>query len=337
MKNKFWLGLAFAVALNASLGLVIFAEDVKTNCIGDKTGKTNCVSPVVEEELIGAANLAVDTDEISFGRITKLGRRYSKVITISNNSDKTATARVEVVAYEDGIDQSLSASDWVAFAGGKRKFEIKPKNKLQLGVRLMVPSEVTGGTYYAKIKISSGDEDLDKYITVRADVVTDEYKYGGEITGQSIGFVNLGDKVSANVSLRNSGTAGFKAKYTVNYKSAFGLPEWKSLKEEYVDVLPGKEAEFSIEDKEAIGYGLFTVEQKISYIDAKGQAKEAVLSHVVVNLPWWSLVIVGGVIILIIAIAVVIKKHRRKVEEAEREKKARKSKKKVTIEVMEGE
>ena len=337
MKKTFWLGLAFAVAFSASVSLAAFAKEAKTNCIDDPTGMTNCGAQEDEQIASEKPALGVDADEVSFGRITELGRRYSKIVTISNNTEEKAVVRVETITYEEGMDESRSALDWVAFAGGKRKFEIKAGGELQLGVRLLVPGEVAGGTYYAKIKVSNGKDDQDKYVTVRADIATEDYKYGGEITGQSISFVNLNDKVSASVSLKNSGTAGFKAKYVVNYKNAFGLPEWKNLKEEYVEMLPGKELSFSVEDKEAIGYGLFTIEQKISYIDANGQAKEAVLSHAVVNLPWWSLAIAGGVIVLIIVIVVVVKARLKKAEQAERKEKAKKSKKKVTVEVEEDE
>ena len=337
MKKTFWLGLAFAVAFSAGVSLVAFAKEAETNCINDPTGMTNCGTQGDEQIVPEKSALGVDTDEVSFGRITELGRRYSKIVTISNNTEEKAIVRVETITYEEGMDESRSALDWVAFAGGKRKFEIKAGGKLQLGVYLMVPGEVAGGTYYAKIKVSNGKDGQDKYVTVRADIATEDYKYGGEITSQSISFVNLNDKISASASLKNSGTAGFKAKYVVNYKNTFGLPEWKSLKEEYIEMLPGKELSFSIEDREAIGYGLFTVEQKISYIDANSQAKEAVLSHAVVNLPWWSLAVAGGVIVLIIVIVVIMKTRRKKAEQAERKEKAKKSKKKVTVEVEEDE
>ena len=335
MKKTYWLGLAFGVVIGVSMGLTAFAEEAKTNCIGDESGKTNCVSPAIEEEPIGAAHLAVDVDEISFGRITELGRRYSKTITIRNNSSEKITINVEKVAYEEGIDESLSALDWVAFVGGKRKFEIRGKDKLQLGVRLIVPSGVVGGTYYAKIKISDGNEDLDKYVTVRADIVTEDYRYGGEIIGQSISFVNLSKKVSTRALLKNNGTAGIKVKYTVNYKNAFGLPEWKSLKEENIELLPGRELDLSVEGKDEVGYGFFTVEQKISYIDAEGQAKEAILSHAVINLPWWSLMIMGGALVLTIVLVIVVKRHRYKVEEAKKKDRTKKSKRKLFVEVVE--
>ena len=61
-----------------------------------------------------------------------------------------------------------------------------------------------------------------------------------------------------------------------------------------------------------IGYGVYTVEQRISYIDAEGKQKESILSHAVVNLPWWGLAIAGGVVVLIIVMIIVIKIHHKK-------------------------
>ena len=335
MKKTYWLSLVLAAALCVGVGSATFAEEAETNCIGDPTGMTNCGSEAVEEET-GPA-LAVDVEELSFGRITELGRRYSKNVVISNNSSEKMTVRVEAQTFTEGDEELQSAQDWVAFAGGKRKFDIKAGGKLQLGVRLMVPADIEGGTYYAKIKITNGDENLDKYVTVRADVVTEEYKYGGEISHQEVGFLNIGQKFSASAAVKNTGTAGFKATYTVNYKNAFGLPEWKTLKEEKREILPGKEESFSVDDKDEIGYGIFTVEQKISYVNAEGQAKEAILSHAVVNLPWWSFAILGGVILLIIVIVIIVKTRRKKIDQEEKAEKAKKSKKKTVVVKVEDE
>ena len=106
-------------------------------------------------------------------------------------------------------------------------------------------------------------------------------------------------------------------------------------------MLPGAEEVFEANKDvtPVVGYGIFTVEQKISYINSENRQIEAILSHAVINLPWWGIAAAGVLIVLIIVIVIVVKVRRKKAEDAEKaEKKAKKSKKKpVVIEVKEDE
>lgn len=350
MKKILWLGVALMIAFSASIGLTAFADEnnakcigdtsgrtkcgevePETNCIDDPTGQTNCTTTGASSE---PASLTVDETQVSYGNITEVGRSYTKYITLKNNTAAAMTVRLEATNFSD--NNELSATDWIAFAGGKRKYEIKANGSVQVGLRLMVPSDAKGGTYYSKVVINNGKEDEKLEVVVRADVANEDYKYGGEITGQNVGFFNLSDKITAEAKVKNTGTAGFSAHYLVQFKNAFGLSEWKQVKEETRDVIPGAEESFNVADEEAnIGYGVFTVEQRISYVDAEGKQKEAVLSHAVLNLPWWTLAIAGGVILLIIVIVVIVKVRRKKEDEAVKAEK-RSKKKSATIEVKEG-
>ena len=290
MKKILRLGIALMIAFSASIGLTAFADEKDV-----------------------ASSLTVDETQVSYGNITEVGRSYTKYITLKNNTAADMVVRLEVTNYNDKNESS--ATDWIAFAGGKRKYDIKADSSVQVGLRLMVPNDAKGGTYYAKVKADNGKEDEKVEIIVRADVASEDYKYGGEIAEQSVGFFNLGDSITAKAKVKNTGTAGFSAHYLVQYKNAFGLSEWKQVAEETCDVIPGAEETFTVADERAkVGYGIFTVEQRISYVDAEGKQKEVILSHAVLNLPWWVLAIVGGVIVLIVAIIIAIKKRRKKAE-----------------------
>ena len=290
MKKILRLGIALMIAFSAGIGLTAFAD---------------------EKEV--ASSLTVNETQVSYGNITEVGRSYTKYITLKNNTAADMVVRLEVTNYNDKNESS--ATDWIAFAGGKRKYDIKADSSVQVGLRLMVPNDAKGGTYYAKVKADSGKEDEKVEIIVRADVASEDYKYGGEIAEQSVGFFNLGDSITAKAKVKNIGTAGFSAHYLVQYKNAFGLSEWKQVAEETCDVIPGAEETFTVADERAkVGYGIFTVEQRISYVDTEGKQKEVILSHAVINLPWWVLAIVGGAIVLIVAIIIVIKNRRKKAE-----------------------
>lgn len=328
MDKKLWFGaVAFVMIFCASVSSMTFAEEAKTNCVGDLSGKTNCMVDVVDEGLVDRPHIGLDTTELSYGRITEAGRSYTKSLVIENAASQKVTMRIEAVEYEsDSLsDEQKAVVDWIAFVGGKRKFDVNPGAKIQVGVRLMVPTNAKGGTYYARVKVSNGDDNDTQYVKIRADVVNEDYKYDGKVTSQNIGFFNFGEKIGASAKVKNSGTAGFSSHYIVQYKNAFGLDEWKQAAEEMRDVVPGAEESFTITDetRAKIGYGVYTVEQRISYIDAEGKQKESILSHAVVNLPWWGLAIVGGVVVLIIVMIIVAKIHHKK-----NKKTAKKTKKK---------
>lgn len=326
MKKKLWMGVMLAVAFCACAGVVVFADEkAQTNCAGDTSGKTNCAT-ALEDENVDATSVTIENNLLDYGQIAEAGRRYSQSLKIHNTSSRAMTVRVEAMAYDSGVldEKQKEVADWLAFGGGKRKFELAAGAELQVSVRLMVPAGVKGGTYYAKIKVS--DDAGDQFVTVRANVALDGFKYGGKVIAQGIGFFNFGEKATASARVKNEGTAGFTAHYEVNYKNAFGLPEWKRIAEEGREVLPGAEETFEVgEANEGIGFGVFTVEQKISYVNADGRQVEAILSHAVVNMPWWALAIVAGVIILIVVIIAATKAHKKK---KEAEKAAKKSVKK---------
>ncbi|MBQ9684261.1 hypothetical protein IJV57_02175 [Candidatus Saccharibacteria bacterium] len=317
MDKKLWFGaVAFVMIFCASVSSITFAEEARTNCIGDSSGKTNCMVDVVDEGLVDRPHISLDTTELSYGQITEAGRSYTKSLVIENAASQKVTMRIEAAEYEsDSLsDEQKAVVDWIAFVGGKRKFDVNPGAKIQVGVRLMVPTDAKGGTYYARVKVSNGDENDTQYVKIRADVVNEDYKYDGKVTSQNIGFFNFGERIGASAKVKNGGTAGFSSHYIVQYKNAFGLDEWKQVAEEMRDVVPGAEESFTITDetRAKIGYGVYTVEQRISYIDAEGKQKESILSHAVVNLPWWGLAIVVGVVVLIIVMIIVIKIHHKK-------------------------
>ena len=317
MDKKLWFGaVAFVMIFCASVSSITFAEEARTNCVGDSSGKTNCMVDVVDEGLVDRPHISLDTTELSYGRITEAGRSYTKSLVIENTASQEVTMRIEAVEYEsDSLsDEQKAVVDWIAFVGGKRKFDVNSGAKIQVGVRLMVPTDAKGGTYYARVKVSNGDDNDTHYVKFRADVVNEDYKYDGKVTSQNIGFFNFGERIGASAKVKNGGTAGFSSHYIVQYKNAFGLDEWKQAAEEMRDVVPGAEESFTITDeaRAKIGYGVYTVEQRISYIDAEGKQKESILSHAVVNLPWWGLAIVVGVVVLIIVMIVSIKIHHKK-------------------------
>ena len=204
--RKRWISLAaLSVVFGLSICFAAFAEETQTNCAGDLSGETNCGTSVIESE-IPRSPIELHESEVSYGRITEVGRSYTKNITISNGTNQNATLRVEAVEFESDYltSEQKKAMDWVVFVGGKRKFDVKPYGDVTVGVRLMVPEGVKGGTYYARVKVSNGNDEDVKYVKLRADIVDEDYKFGGEVVAQSVGFFNVGDRINALAKIKNN-------------------------------------------------------------------------------------------------------------------------------------
>ena len=327
MKKVLWAGAILSILLGAAMVTPAQA------CIDPTTGKpvegkdgqvTNCASAGEEQQIADqpVESYSVSTEEIDFGRLTEAGRSYTKTFSVTNNTDKKLIVRAEIIKSEnaDIKDDYKLASEWMTFVGGVRRFEVAKNSTANISVRVALPAELTGSTQYATVRLL--DEDgFERKVNVRMDVVTDDFKYGGDVAENNLGFVALKETVDGSAVVKNDGTASFKAQYFVQYKNAFGLSEWKTIIDTEREVAPGTEVRFTTADDGdvAIGYGIFKVEQKIVYVNAENKKVEMALSHVVVNIPIWLLCVIGGVILLIIILVIVIKAIRRRREEKEDE------------------
>ena len=92
--------------------------------------------------------------------------------------------------------------------------------------------------------------------------------------------------------------------------------DWITLAEEEREVPNGTEVKFDTEKAEKVGFGIFKVEQKITYVGADGGLVEATRSQVVINCPWWVLAVIGGVIVVIIILVIVLKRVKANKKEA---------------------
>lgn len=321
MKKVLWAGAILSIVFGLAAVTPVQA------CIDPVTGEpgvgtdgqmTNCASAGEQPADQSTESYTVSTEEVDFGRLTEAGRSYTKTFSVTNNTDKKLIVRGEIIKNEnaDIKDDYKLASGWMTFVGGVRRFEVAANATANISVRVVLPVELAGSTQYATVRLLD-EEGFERKVNVRMDVVTDDFKYGGNVGENELGFVALKETVDGSAVVKNEGTASFKAQYFVQYKNAFGLSEWKTIIDTEREVAPGTEVRFTTADDGdvAIGYGIFKVEQKIVYVNAENKKVEMALSHVVVNIPIWLLCVVGGVILLIIILVIVIKAIRRRREE----------------------
>lgn len=329
MKKTWLVGLVICAAMSLMVMAPVFA------CVdenGNAMEGVDCV--VADEEGDEAAiseGLVLSVDAIDYGYLSELGRTYTQTFAIENKSTEARAIKVSAEKPDTdkiGDDVKLAA-DWLAFVGGVHYFEIPAGESKVVSMRVTVPVDAKSGSQYAVIKIEDTTAGETKELSVRMTVATDGLAFGGEVVKNYATPVGLSDKVHAGVTVKNSGNAGFVATYSVRVSPRFGLQEWQDIVSgETQEVYPGAETEFTVGDEDAaIGYGIFTVEQRIVYVNSDGSQVEEVSTRTVLNMPVWLVATIGGVlVVLVLSIVILNIVKKKKAEDAEQPRVALKKK-----------
>ena len=347
MKKTLLVGLALCSLLN--VGII---ASTASACIGPD-GKpvegtdgdvTNCVTAAEEAPV---DPFIVSTESIDFGYMSELGRSYTQTFTITNNREGAVAVKVSPEKPEvEGLkDENKLGADWMVVVGGVKYFEIPANTSKTVGLRVVVPSDAKPGSQYVKLIVENTTANETYEIDVRMTVATEGLAFGGEVAGSSARPLGLDEKLNANMTVKNGGNAGFEAEYSVRAKSKFAAETdgWKeNIYTKKAEVYPGAEVKFEVpsDEVEKLGFGLYTVEQKVVYVNAKGEKIEEVSTRTVLNLPIWALIVAGVVILLAILIPIIVKAVKKKKsdddeedddeeEEEEHPKKAKKAAKKA--------
>ena len=342
MKKTLLVGLALGTLLN--IGIITTGASACIGADGKPVEGMDCAT--VEEAPIDPFIVSAET--IDFGYLSEVGRSYTQTFTITNNSAEPVAVKVSPVKPEkEGLaDDNKLASDWIVVVGGVKFFEIPANTTKTIGLRVVVPTDAKPGSQYVTLVVENTTANETYDIDVRMTVATEGLAFGGEVAKSEAAPVSLDEKLRAGMTVKNTGNAGFEAEYSVRAKSKFasGTEDWKeNIYTKKAEVYPGSEYEFKVpsDEVEKLGYGLFTVEQKVVYINSKGEKMEEVSTRTVLNLPVWALIVAGVVIVLAIAIPLIVKAVKKKKhgddeedyddeeEEEEKPKKAKKSTKKA--------
>lgn len=348
MKKTLLVGLALCSLLNVG---IIFSS--ASACLGpdgkpmqDTDGNvTNCVTTGEEAAVVDP--FVVSTESIDFGYMSELGRSYTQTFTITNNREGAVAVKVSPEKPEaEGLkDENKLGADWMVVVGGVKYFEIPANTSKTVGLRVVVPSDAKPGSQYVKLIVENTTANETYEIDVRMTVATEGLAFGGEVAGSSARPLGLDEKLNASMTVKNGGNAGFEAEYSVRAKSKFAAETdgWKeNIYTKKAEVYPGAEVKFEVpsDEVEKLGFGLYTVEQKVVYVNAKGEKIEEVSTRTVMNLPIWALIVAGVVILLAILIPIIVKAVKKKKsdddeedddeeEEEEQPKKAKKAAKKA--------
>ena len=255
---------------------------------------------------------------IDFGELSELGRSYTQEFRIRNNSDEEQKVVASIASYENGnvSNDFKIADEWLVFVDGQNEFTVPANGETAVKVRVHLPNTVKAGSYYATVKLNDSSETF-KTLDVRMDILGDGFSRSGSLGGNYARAVSLGGKIQAGAVVKNSGSSGFVSTYTLKKGEAFGLEHFEEIVSETREVPAGTELKFDASEYTENLYGIYKLEQTVTYVNGNGELIESTLKQTVINLPWLSVFIAGGVVFAIIVLIVVISILRKKHNKAE--------------------
>lgn len=278
-------------------------------------------SPLLKVAAIEGAVIEVETPIVDFGYAEELGTSYTKTFALKNTSEEKVVVKLTTEDYtKDIVAESKVAKDWLSFVGGKNVYEIDAQASADVAIRFNVPAEAEKGrTQYVIIKATvTSEAGKDQSVETLAKItVTDEnLEFGGASDNELTAF-SLANEIKGAAIIKNSGKVGFVSTVTVRVSPAFGLENWEEvISEESVEVAPSQNGE-RIEFSKEMSFGIYKVEQKISYVNSEGKIITATNVGRVILCPVWLLAVLGGVILLVVVVIVVIKLKKRNKKEEE--------------------
>lgn len=268
--------------------------------------------------------ISPDVKILDFGELAEGGRSYTQSFLLHNEcpSELTVVANVQTYDEEDEISNEYkAASEWLTFVSGKTDYVVPANSDTVVKLRVFLPNSVKGASYYAavglKLKDSANSED-GAVVNVRMDVLSDGFVRSGNLVSNYAQALSFGGAVKSGVKLSNSGTAGYLSKYTLKRGSVFGSGDFETIAEDSKEVPAGKSVDFYGGNYTENQYGVYKIQQTVSYINGDGAAMESTLEQTVINLPLAAVFIAGGSLVALISLIIVVKimKHR-KAEEKE--------------------
>ena len=267
----------------------------------------------------GEANLTVDKTFVDFGFAKETGRSYTSEFKLMNIGEGVAKIELRAEKYEeDCAEESRRGVDWLAFVDGKNYFEIPGGEEATVKIRYSIPKDAERDrSQYAVVEAVMDDVVRSKVIT-KISIVgeNDERSYGGKINDIKADFVSLGRNLEGAAEIENAGKIGFETAMRVRMSPAFGLEKWQEVYEGSTELAPGAKVNFGYQ-ADGVGYGVFKIEQIVSYVNKDGKAVTMTNLRRAVIIPIWFLFVIVGIILLIILIAVGIKKAKKKKAQTE--------------------
>ena len=270
-----------------------------------------------------------DVEILDFGELSEGGRSYTQSFILKNtcNSELSVVANVQSYDGGDSISDAYKAADeWLTFVGGKTEYVLPANSDTVVKLRVFLPNSVKGASYYTavglKLKDSTDAEDTE-IVNVRMDVASEGFTRSGNLISNYAHALSFGGTVKAGVKLKNTGTAGFLSRYTLKRGSVFGKDDFETIAEDSKEVPAGADIEFYGGNYTENQYGIYKIQQTVTYVNGDGEAIESTLEQTVINLPLVAIFVAGGALLALISLVIVVKIMKYRKAEEKEDKKAK--------------
>ena len=309
--------VAVSVVFLAFSGANIFADE-------ESSAESLVLNPSTSSPSLQEC-VSSDTDFLDFGELDEGGRSYTKSLILHNSCDRdlAIVAKIQTHDKDDpAMNEAMAADDWLTFVGGQTEYVLPARNDTTVKLRVFLPNNVKGTSYYTAVNFrlkDSTDSNDTKVINIRMDVKSDGFVRSGNLVSNYAHALSFGGAVKAGVKLKNTGTVGYQSKYILKRGPVFGSDGFVTIAEASKEVSAGGEVEFYGGNYTENQYGIYKIQQSVTYVNSDGEMVESVLERTVINLPIVSVFIVGGALLALISLIIVAKimKHRKKIEKVD--------------------
>lgn len=262
------------------------------------------------------------------------GKTYEESVVVYNIGKEAFDFAVEASPYQtkdnsyepDFFSENsyTKLSNWITFK--ERNFHVDPNTSAEVKFTITVPADVPGGGQYAAILIQLDDVDTDAAgvgiisqlaATIHGHVKGNAVRRDGRMISHDFPTILLSGPFAITSVFENTGNIDYRVTESWTIRNFFTNHEYVSPSSANEDgytygtvnvaVLPGTERTIKLNWQDAPTFGVFRVEQTISYFDQTEN-----YSRVVIVCPIWAVALVGAFIAfgIIWLVAHLVGRHR---------------------------
>ena len=248
----------------------------------------------------------------AFKRLTlDPGAEVEETLNVKNIGEAAGAFRVYATPYstaEDNYSQDFATKTvynqlarWITIDSGT--IELEPGESKAVRLKINVPEDVATGGQYAAIIIealpSEGADDMGINFVSQAAMllygrVSGETRREANLNNIKASYLAIGDNISVESTLRNTGNIDFQTSIEIVVSSVFGKELYRD--EVIAAVLPESEKKVYVEWGETPFCGIYRLNYTINALNLTAEGNQTVL----VVSPFFLGILVGAIILFVV-------------------------------------